>query len=130
MQKRRKRTYNGRIFKARRAYSFAEIAEKLNTHIRTVQIWRKEGLKILDDNTTPFRVMGYNLRDFLKARLQSRKKPLKIGEFYCPKCKEPRRSHPDKLVAEATDRRLGRTYKQVLLRGACEICGQRLLLQR
>ena len=126
--RRRKRTYNGRLFKARRAYSFEEIAEKLATHVRTVQIWRKEGLKILADNAKPFLVMGYDLRAFLKDRLRSRKKPLKTGEFYCARCREPRRSRPDQLFAETTNRRLGRLHKQVILRGICETCGLRLTL--
>jgi hypothetical protein len=126
--RRRKRTYNGRLFRGKRAYSFAEIAEKLDTHIRTVQVWRKEGLPILDDNAKPFLVMGYSLRDFLKARIRGRKIPLRIGEFFCPRCRAPRRSRADQLTAEITDRRLGRTHKQVLLRGACIACGQPLLL--
>ena len=128
MRTKKKRTYNGKLFKAKRAYSFAEIAEKLGTHDRTVQRWRKEGLKILEDHAKPFLVMGQDLRDFLKARRRSRKKPLKMGEFYCPRCREPRKSRPDRLTAQATQRRLGKTYRQVLLRGVCELCGQPLLL--
>lgn len=127
MRTRKKLTYNGRLFKARSYYDFGEIAELLNVHLRTVQVWRKDGLPILDAKK-PFLVMGKKLRDFLKARRQSRKKPLKIGEFYCPRCREPRRSRPDRLAAQATQRRLGKTYKQVLLRGVCEVCGQPLLL--
>ena len=128
MRTKKKQTHNGRLFKAKRAYSFAEIAEKLGTHDRTVQRWRREGLKILEDHAKPFLVMGQDLRDFMKARRRSRKKPLKMGEFYCPRCREPRRSRPDKLTAQTTQRRLGKTQKQVLLRGVCELCGQRLLL--
>ncbi len=126
--RRRKRTYNGRLFRGRRAYSFAEIAERLGVHIRTVQIWRKEGLKILDDAAKPFLVMGHDMRSFLKKQLQSRKKPLKIGEFYCPRCREPRKSCPGRLSAQLTGRRLGQTHKQVVLRGICEVCKQRLHL--
>ncbi len=128
MRTRKKRTYNGRLFKAKRAYSFAEIAEKLNTHELTVQRWHRAGLKTLEDHARPFLVMGQDLRDFLKARLRSRKKPLKMGEFYCPRCREPRRSRPDKLTIQTTQRWLGKTQKQVLLRGSCEVCDQSLLL--
>jgi hypothetical protein len=53
----------------------------LNTHIRTVQRWKREGLKILDEETRPFLVMGQDLQDFLKARSRSRKRPLQPGEF-------------------------------------------------
>ena len=127
MRTKKKQTHNGRLFKARRPYNFKEVAEILSIHLRTVQVWRKEGLRILNDKK-PFLVMGQDLRDFLKARRQSRKKPLKIGEFFCSRCREPRRSRPDKLTAQTTQHRLGKTQKQVLLRGVCELCGQRLLL--
>ena len=126
--RRRKRTHNGRLFKARRAYSFEEIARILHTHVRTVQVWRSDGLKILPDNGKPFLVMGYDLRAFLTERLRSRKMPLKAGEFYCPRCRMPRRSQPNRLSAVATGRRLGPTHMQVILRGVCEICSQRLTL--
>jgi len=128
MRTKKKQTHNGRLFKAERAYSFAEIAEKLETHERTVQRWHREGLKTLEDHARPFLVMGQALRDFMKMRRQSRKKPLKIGEFYCPRCRKPRRSRSDRLIAQATQRRLGKTHQQVLLRGVCEVCGQPLLL--
>jgi hypothetical protein len=128
MRVKKRRTYNPRLFRARRAYSFAEIAEILDTHIRTTQIWRAEGLRILDDRMKPFLVMGQDIRAFLKERIQNRKKPLKMGEFLCPKCQKPRKSCPDQLTAEFTNRSLGPTYKQVLLRGVCESCGQSLLL--
>ena len=127
MQTVKKRTHNGRLLKAKRYYDFGEIAELLNVHLRTVQIWKKEGLRVLDDKK-PFLIKGQDLRDFLKARRRSRKQPLSIGEFFCPRCRAPRKSRPDQLTAEATGRQLGRTHKQVLIRGVCEVCGQRLLL--
>ena len=103
MRGKKKRRYDARIFRSRRAYSFAEIAEMLNTHIRTVQIWRSEGLKILDDGMKPFLVMGQDIRIFLKERVQSRKKPLNTGEFLCPQM--PRTS---KKLPQPTH---GRVYK-------------------
>ena len=128
MRSKKKRTYNARLFRSRRAYSFAEIAEILDTHIRTVQRWKGEGLKILDEETRPFLVMGQDLHDFLKARSRSRKRPLQPGEFYCPRCRKQTRSVADRVEADFTGKPLGRVYKQVLLRGVCENCGQSLLL--
>jgi len=127
MRTKKKRTYSGRLLRAKRPYDFKDIAEVLGVHLQTVRAWKKEGLTVLDDKK-PFLVMGQDLRDFFKARRQSRKKPLKIGEFYCPRCREPRRSRPDRLTAQVTQRRLGKDRKQVLIRGICETCGQRLLL--
>src|SRR5258706_13591363 len=128
MRVKRKRNYNARLFRSKRAYSLAEIAEILNTHIRTVQAWKKDGLKILDDGMKPFLAMGQDIQDFLLERARSRKKPLKPGEFFCTRCGEPRTSHPGKFSIEKTNRRLGTVHKQVLLRGVCRDCGERLLL--
>src|ERR1043166_8907547 len=123
----RRRSFNLRIFRSRRAYTFADIAEELETHIRTVQRWHKEGLPVVDD-TTPYLIMGYAIQTFLKERGKRRKTPLKPGEFYCPRCRAPRLSAPEKLVVERTSRRLGKVFKQVLIRGICCQCRQRLLL--
>ena len=128
MRAKKRRTYNVRVFRSKRAYSFAEIAEMLGTHIRTVQNLRKEGLPILEDGTKPFLVMGQDIRNFLTERVRKRRKPLKVGEFLCPRCRQPRKSRPEKLTVEITGRRLGPKYKQVLLRGVCEVCGLSLLL--
>jgi hypothetical protein len=128
MKAKKTRRYNARIFRSRRAYSFSEIAEGLDTHIRTVQRWPQEGLKVHDKETKPFLVMGHDLREFLEARSRSRKRPLQPGEFYCPRCRKQTRSVADKIEADFTDRPLGRVYKQVLLRGVCQDCGQSLLL--
>jgi hypothetical protein len=46
----------------------------LGTHLRTVQIWRSEGLKILTDEVKPYLVMGQDIRDFIKDRIRKRKK--------------------------------------------------------
>lgn len=128
MQATKKRPYHGRLFKSRRAYSIAEIAEMLNVHIRTVQAWKKAGLKILDDETKPYLIMGQDIQEYLKGKKKERKKPLKIGEFFCPRCRRPVNSHASMIKAEVTTRRLGRNYRQVLLRGICSICDQALTL--
>src|SRR6266478_3938122 len=111
MRDKKKRRYNTRIFRSKRAYSFSDIAEMLNTHIRTVQRWIREGLKILDEETRPFLVMGQDLQDFRKARSRSRKRPLQPGEFYCPRCRKQTRSVADRVEADFTGKPLGRVYK-------------------
>ena len=125
---RKKRTFNPRVFRSKRAYSFADIAEMLDTHIRTVQIWRKEGLKILDDSVKPFMAMGQDIQDFLSDRVAKRKKPLQPGEFFCTRCQSPRRSRAEHLRIELTNRMLGANHRQAIMRGNCEVCGSRLCL--
>ena len=125
---RQKRTVNPRVFRSRRAYSFADIAETLNKHVRTVQRWKNEGLPILDDGIKPFLVMGRDLRDFIKSQVVKRKKPLQSGQFFCPKCQQPTRSSIENVRLEFTQRRLGACHQQVIIHGMCEVCGVSLTL--
>jgi hypothetical protein len=125
---RKKRSFNPRVFRSKRAYSFVEIADALDTHIRTVQRWRKEGLPILHDGTKPFLVMGQHIHEFLKNRAVKRKKPLRGGEFFCPKCQQPHKSSVEAIRLEFTKRLLGAAHRQVIIHGQCEVCGVRLSL--
>jgi hypothetical protein len=94
-------------------------------HRRTVQTWRKQGLGIIDETSRPYLVIGEEIRRFLKEKNRKRKHPLKPGEFYCPRCGIPRKSIPDRISIEITEKRLGK-YKQAIIRGRCEICDCRL----
>jgi hypothetical protein len=124
----KKRNHNPNLIKARHSYTFTEITETLNIHPRTVQSWHKQGLKVIEEASKPYLVYGEELRQFLKTKRQKQSHPLKTGEFYCTKCKEPRKSLPNKLRVEFTGRNLGKRHKQALIRGICTTCNQPLLL--
>ena len=124
----KKRKYNPNLIKARHAYTFAEIAEVYKIHAGTAQSWRKQGLIVIDEVSRPYLVIGEEIKRFLGDRAQKRKHPLKTGEFFCPKCRGPRKSLPDKLLIEITNKRLGKTTKQALIKGMCEACNTKLLL--
>jgi DNA-binding transcriptional MerR regulator len=124
----KKRNHNPNLIKEKHSYSFEEISEKLNVHIRTVQIWHKHGLNVIDEAKKPYLVYGVELKQFLKAKQQSQKHPLKTGEFFCTKCRCARKSRPENLTFEITRKKLGKTSKQALISGICEICSQPLLL--
>lgn len=124
----RNKRLNPRLLKGMRAYSFQEVSEILGCHLQTVHRWHKDGLKILDDGTKPFLAMGKDIREFLKAKSKGRKHPLKPGELFCPRCRLPRESRPENLTLETTERRLGKSERQVVIRGVCVTCGQRMIL--
>ena len=126
MAKKKKRKHNPNLIRLRHSYALAEIAEVYDVHIRTVQEWRKQGLMAIDETSKPYLVMGAEVRRFLKDKAQKRKHPLKEGEFYCPKCKVPRKSLAKHISVEITGKMLGKRYKQALIKGICEICNQRL----
>ncbi len=122
----RRRTFSAKVFRARRAYSFVEIAEMLGIHPQTVQTWHKEGLKILTDGVKPYLVMGRDIQDFLKDRIRKRKKPLQAGQFFCTRCQQARNSLAQHLQVEFTNRMLGPHHRQAIIRGICEVCGIRV----
>ena len=124
----KKRTFNPRLIKARHAYSFEEVARVYGVHHRTVQEWRKEGLRVLEEASRPFLVMGVDVQGFLRERQRKRKHPLQPGEFFCSKCRCARRSVPGAFLIEITQKRLGKQSWQAFIRGICAVCGQRLLL--
>jgi len=125
---RNKRRYNPNLIKAKHSYALAEIAELYKIHPRTAQSWHKEGLNAIDKTARPYLFIGAEIRRFLKEMAQNRKYPLKAGEFFCVKCHKPRRSLNNELTIEITNKRLGKMYRQVFIRGICEVCNQPLRL--
>ncbi len=76
--------------KVNRSYTFEEAADVLSVTAGTVRRWgRLEGMPFLSDQR-PFLILGWALKDFLKAREAPTGRKLKPGEFYCFTCKAPR----------------------------------------
>jgi len=118
-----KRNYNPNIVKSQNSYSFAEIAELFQIHKQTVQDWRLQGLKVIDEIVKPYLVYGEDLQLFLKQRAAKRKVKLNEGEFYCTKCRAARFSTGNALRIEYTNKILSNNVKMALIKGNCEECG-------
>lgn len=120
----KKRTYNPNLIKARRSYSFSQIAEIYGISIFAVRSWKKKGLQVLDESEKPLYVYGEEIKRFIKEQSKNRKHPLALGEFYCTKCQKPRQSLSNKITIELTNNKLGKTYRQVFIKGVCNDCRQ------
>lgn len=118
-----KRTYSLNRIRAKRSYSVKEASDTLGTHIRTVQGWIKEGLRVLE-GSRPYLIMGRELKSFLAEKSRKRKRTLAEGEFYCLRCKAVVRSGP--ITVQGLGKTLGDGRISVVLRGTCETCGGRL----
>jgi Helix-turn-helix domain len=70
-------------------YTVEEAADALGVHKNTVRMWIKGGLAVADDRR-PTVMSGAAIRAFLENRLKARRSPLKPGEFYCFRCREPK----------------------------------------
>ncbi len=121
-----KRNYKIRLIKYRHSYTFEEISEVLNVHQRTIQTWKKEGLNVID-STKPYLVMGYDLKEFLSKKLQSRKTKLEQNQFYCTKCRKAVTSQNNQVTIVITGKTIGKYgHQEAFITGKCETCGTKL----
>ena len=84
-----KRFANHRLVKIHRTYTIEEAAQTLKIHKNTVRLWTKDGLPVCDDRR-PVLILGRELFNFLKAHRTKNKRPCKLGELYCFRCRSPR----------------------------------------
>lgn len=75
--------------KAHHTYTVEEAAEAVNATPQTIRAWTRRGLHVLNE-TRPFLILGCALKAFVEDFKAKRKRPLKIGQFYCMRCKDPR----------------------------------------
>jgi hypothetical protein len=111
--------YNARRVKVHRNYTLEEAAKLFGAHKNTLRNWLKEGLPKVDDRR-PILILGRQLASFVHARRQERRQRCAAFEFYCFKCRKPRR-----LVA-GTAEYLPSRAAAGNLRGTCADCGTRM----
>lgn len=79
---------NYRLAKIHRNYTVDEVAALFDVHRNTVRQWIKAGLPTTDKRR-PLLILGRNLVTFLKERRTKNKRPCKVGEIYCVRCRAP-----------------------------------------
>jgi hypothetical protein len=103
-----------------------ELATILKVHVRTVQTWHKEGLAPNQTHDRPLLFLGSVVREFLAKRRDKNRRKLKPDEFYCPRCHAPRFPREGSVAFQETGRQVGKTSRQIILRGICEVCSCRM----
>ena len=83
------RQANYRRVKIHRSYTVEEIARLFGIHKNTVRAWVKDGLPTCDQKR-PTLILGRHLVAFLQDRRARRKRPCRLGEMYCLRCRAPR----------------------------------------
>lgn len=78
-----------RVIKSHRNYTVEDVSLALKVSKGTVRRWIKGDLPAITDRK-PALLLGGDLVDFLKARARP-KSPCGPGEFYCFKCRAPRK---------------------------------------
>jgi hypothetical protein len=112
---RRRTRPNPRRVKKLNSYTVDEAARTLDVHKNTVREWIKRGLPTIDDRR-PTLVLGGAIADFLVERRVRNRRPCGPGEFYCMRCRAPRR--PAERMADY----LPLTTSTGNLRGICPAC--------
>lgn len=82
-----KRQPNHLLVKIHRSYTVEEISRLFKVHKNTVRLWIKSGLPTCDVRH-PMLILGLDLRGYLQARRQQKKRPCKLGELYCMRCRD------------------------------------------
>jgi excisionase family DNA binding protein len=110
------RRIDSRRIKIHQSYTVEEAADTLGTHKNTVRLWiNEQGLPIVDERR-PILLLGSAIRKFLEDRKAKQKHRLADGEFYCLKCRTPKRPAFGMADYIATSTNLGN------LKGLCPDC--------
>jgi hypothetical protein len=110
-----KRRPNYRLVKRLRSYTTDEASRLLQVHKNTVRAWIRHGLPVCDQKR-PILILGTDLASFLQARRASRKRPCRLGELYCFRCRAPRVPAGQMADYEAITETVGN------LTGICPTC--------
>jgi hypothetical protein len=107
---------NPRRAKLHRSYNVSELAELLDVHKHTVRGWLKAGLPSVD-GTRPVLIHGDEFQEWWGKRRKAKQRPLKPGQFYCLKCREPKAPALGTVEYSAMNAVTGN------LKALCEVCG-------
>lgn len=83
------RRLNPRLAKLHRTYTVEEVATLFGIHRNTVRQWVKNGLAT-NDGRRPMLILGRDLAAYVHAKRARNKKPCRLGEIYCVRCRSPR----------------------------------------
>ena len=83
------RRFDCRRVKLHHSYTISELSALVGGHKHTICRWIAAGLKTTDAKR-PLLIHGADFRAFMKAR-EPIKQPCQLGEFYCFRCRAPRR---------------------------------------
>ena len=109
------RRINPNLAKIHHSYTARELADRLGVHKNTIRHWQRNGLETIDDRR-PYVFDGAVVRQFLKSRNESQKRPCPVGTLYCFGCHAPRRPSPTSI--EYAQTRIGAGN----LRALCSEC--------
>ena len=112
------------LIKKDKTYTSQELADTLKVHVRTVQVWHRDGLPALPD-TFPLLFKGEEVKTYLFQQRKAQKQPLQPNEFFCMHCHAPKRSVSGCVRIVPSHKKMGQ-YQQFQIVGKCETCGNEI----
>jgi len=119
-----KKKYHLRKLKAKKSYSTQELSRVLRVHPQTVRGWKKNGLKSIDGSSHASLYLGFAVKDYLRAKMESRKTKLKPDEFYCMTCQD--RTTSIKTTFTLQNKLIGKSTQSIQREGLCVKCGKKV----
>lgn len=116
--------YEVRKIKSKRSYTFKEIADRLDVHVRTVQGWHADGLVALEGSNNPYLIMGIEVQNYIKQQKLKNKVTLKANEFYCMGCRMA--VVPEEVYRYISGIKMGGNKQSVRLNGVCPTCNRKV----
>ena len=107
---------NPRAAKLHRSYSVKELADLLGVHKHTVRGWLKAGMPTCE-GARPALIHGDEFQVWWSMRRKAAKRPLKPGQLYCFRCREPKAPALGMVEYAAINSAAGN------LKAMCETCG-------
>jgi len=106
---------NPMAVKAALTYDINEAARALGVTPPTIRNWIKDGLPVMA-SCKPYLILGAAIRDYLRTKRETKKRPLAPDQLYCLSCGAPRRPENNAV----TGRQIA--PNTTLLKGVCESC--------
>lgn len=107
--------FNPQIISRHLSYTTEQITAKLGINKKTIFRWIDEGLVTVPGQKKPILVLGNDLKTFIHQKNSKRKVTLKRHEFYCFRCKAPRRAKRDTNSRSGDEKR-----------GECVVCNGKM----
>ncbi len=107
--------FNPQIIHGHLSYTIQELVEVFGINKKTCLRWIDEGLPTVPGQKKPILILGSELKKFLNQKNSKKKVELRRHEFYCFKCKVPRRAK------RGTITKSGDTKK-----GECSVCNTKM----
>lgn len=74
------------------SYTIKELATALGRSTKTCSRWIEQGMAIVPNSKNPIFIMGSAVKEFLRSKKLKHSVKLGRHEFYCFRCKVPRRA--------------------------------------